>query len=552
MSLVYLSSEQLAEQHRRGTERSHIRALHDREDRHKQMIMQRCMRSQIYKNDLAANECMHQLRGLKLQAAHYLDVLNSTTAAIANLETKIRSLSLCTQDMKNQLHGSPPYSSVGDCYHSSCILNPDKFHDDVEENWEKHEKGSLVPYNSSLPSRPLLLWKEAHPPDQPDQLICEDSFYDSVSEEESARKYALAEKLARKPKADTCSSRRKRLHKPTAKSGTDGRSYDPVAFDELDYLKKKALILPSMDDPSYLHTILPEEKDVANITSVRSVRACTDAELDRNISLSDSRRFRKNLLTVIDKYLNGCTYSLISLFPPLDKLYQLFADARLALPAIKPSVMIGVTLFKVAEFVRELLTSAAFYRFVTTLEPVDLPCLPASLAEAQYILKDGTASLHTNKTIYNTANLMISLHMYIRAHWFDSVQSSYGHFLHRYYLKFLQINSMSRVTVPLWPQYKRVRLFNAEKHLLRDGELDFSFLYAILSTFALLHELHVVPVERATYGYSELKMCESTMDRDTIARLSDGAARYTCTWPAWIDKYNNTYIGSRFRRHKSV
>lgn len=550
MSFIYLSPEELAEQHRGDTQRSGVRALQKAEDKCRQQIARRRMNSQVQRNDLAITDCMKQLRGLRMQAAHYLDVLNNTTATIANLETKIRSLSLDSQEIKRELRGDLPYSSAKAHHCPSIVIDHGSLDDATTYDWMGDGSSSLAPYNySPQPKRPLS-WKEAHSSGRPARMIFEDSFYDSPSEEEEARKCALVREQSQRAKAGARSSRRRRPQTSSDRLGTNGKFRDPVAFDELDYLKKRSPAMPSMDDSSYFPAAQPEEKCTADATSSHFLQAYTNEDQDKGLSSSSSRHLRKNLFSVIDKYLDGCTYSLISLFPPLDKLYQLFVDARPALPAIKPSSMIGMTLFKVAEFVRELLNSAAFYRFVTTLEPVDLPRLPASLTEAQSVLQDGIASSYYDKNIYNISNLMASLHVYIRAHWFDSVQSSYGNFLHRHYLKFLQINSMSRVTVPLWAQYKRVRLFNAEKHLLRDGEVDFTFLYAILSTFAILHGLHIVPVERVTYGPSDLKVHVRTMDRDTLARLSGGATRYMCIWPAWVDKYDNTYIGSRFHKHK--
>lgn len=551
MSLTYLSPEELAEQHRYSTKRAGIRALHEAEDRQQQQqVAQRRLNSRVQRNNLAITECMRQLRGLKMQAAHYLDVLNNTTATIANLETKIRSLSLESQDLKRDLHGDLPYSQLKDYYTPYIISGNNMQNDSITHKNMNYGSDILVPYNSMSQSKHPPLWKEAYSSRQPVHMSYEDSFYDSPSEEEEARKYALSRKQSRRPKTVACSSRQKRKCTPPDKLNANTKFHDPVAFDELDYLRKQSPTLPSMDGSSYFPVVQLEEKCASTSTSLYPSQESANENPNKDLSVSNSRRLRKNILAVIDKYLDGCSYSLISLFPPLDRLYQLFIDARSALPAIKPSTMIGVTLFKVAQFVRELLYSAAFYRFVTTLEPIDLPCLPTSLEEAKSILQDCISSSNCDKSIYNIINLMTSLHMYIRAHWFDSVQSNYGTFLHRYYLKFLQINSMYRVTVPLWPQYKRVRLFNAEKHLLRDGELDFTFLYAILSTFAILHGLHVVPVERVTYGYNDLKIHKPTMDHDTISRLSDGATRYTCIWPAWVDKYNNTYMGSRFHKHK--
>ncbi|KAE8301345.1 hypothetical protein GL50803_00111871 [Giardia duodenalis] len=552
MSFAYLSPEELAEQHRRGTERSNIRALQDTEERRRRQAMWRRIDSQVRRDDVAITACMSQLRGLKLQAAHYLDVLNSTTTAIADLEAKIHLLSLSSEDIKTQLCRGSSCSSMKRPCSSSLIADRDRLYGDMTNDWKVRESDGFLPHSSSPRPKHSLFWKEVHSSGQPAQMACEDSFYDSPSEECEAQTCALAGNIAHESAASIRSSRHRRLRTSATRPHANGRFSDPVAFDELDYFRRKVSALPPMDDLVSLRAGHPEEQNTVSGTSLYSGEPRLNEPPCSRPSSEDPRQLRKNLFTVIDKYRNGCTYSLISLFPPLDKLYQLFADAQPALSAIKASIMIGVTLFKIAEFVRELLSSDAFYKFVLALDPADLPRLPASLAEARTILRDDGASSHGDSGIYNTVNLLVSLRMYVRAHWFDSVQSSYGNFLHRYYLKFLQINSMSRITVPLWPQYKRVRLFNAERHLLRDGELDFSFLYAILSTFAILHELHILPVQRATYGHHELKMCEHAMEHGTMVQPSSGAARYTCIWPAWVDKYNNTYIGSRFRRHRSA
>ncbi|EFO63769.1 Hypothetical protein GLP15_2295 [Giardia lamblia P15] len=550
MSFTYLSPEELVEQYRCGTERGSVKALHDAEERRRQQVMWRRIGSQVRRDDVAITACMSQLRGLKLQTVHYLDVLNSTTAAIADLEAKIHLLSLRSKSIKNQLYSDPPRSSARRPYSSSFVTDRDKLRSNMTHDWRMRECVGFVPHSPPSQSKYSLSWKEAHSSGQLAQMTCEDSFYDSPSEECEARMCALAGNLTHDSTASIRPSRHRRLRASATRPHPNSRLFDPVAFDEFDYLRRQTSALPPINDPVSLHAAHAEEENAASRTSLYSGTLHLNETPSSKPSPKDPRQLRKNLLTVIDKYRSGCTYSLISLFPPLDKLYQLFADAQPALSAIKSSIMIGVTLFKVAEFVRELLNSSPFYTFVLALEPVDLPRLPASLAEARSILEGDGAPSCGDSNIYNTVNLMVSLRMYVRAHWFDSVQSSYGNFLHRYYLKFLQINSMSRVTVPLWPQYKRVRLFNAEKHLLRDGELDFSFLYAILSTFAILHELRILPVQRATYGYHELEICGHAIEHGTISQPSGGATRYTCIWPAWVDRYNNTYIESRFRKHR--